>query len=191
MASYAWPSDIGIADFKIELLQNRAVFESIFTGQKQVVALNAGAADRWQGVITTAKLSNYDAQKILAYLSRVGLYNNYMLLPHPDYAGPRDGSSSGTVGSAGQTGTSLSGSWSGPYYAGEYFEVNNEFKILTQDYSGGGTINFAPALHASPPGSASVDFGTPQIRAWLTAAPMMSTDDLKFGTATVAFEEVI
>ena len=72
--------------------------------------------------------------------------------------------------------------------SGEYLEVNQEFKIITADWTSG-SMEIAPAWHATPSGT--INFSTPKLRCWLTSAPQVDTDDLKFGTATFSIEEVI
>ena len=189
----AFPSGIGIADFKLQLSQNRARFKSAFTGQMQVVSLNGGTGDHWVGTVKSSVLTAADVRELFGWLNLIGHYENEMLLQDPDYSGPVSGASSGTVNGGGQSGTSMSVNASGVYYPGECFQVGNEFKVITQQSSGASTktINFQPALRTSPSGGASIDFATPEITAWLSSPPQKETDDLKMGSLTFSFEEVV
>ncbi len=77
---------------------------------------------------------------------------------------------------------------------GDPFEVNGEFKILTQDAltTGGGavTLNFEPALRSPPANNATVDIKTPQLTTRLVA-PIANLDVLlgQFYDMTVTFIE--
>lgn len=177
--SEPFPSSIIISKFGFALNENKAISESAFTRQRQVVSLSGGTADRWEGVIETAPLTTpAEIRTMDAFVTRVGLFGRFTL-EHPAYDGPASGENSGFVMGASQSGTSLICDGFTPSTAiaeeGDYFQVRDEFKRLTADATSDGsgivTFNFRPALRVSPADNDPVDLGSPVMLLELTSAP--------------------
>lgn len=105
--------------------------------------------------------------KLKGRVNRVNVYD-------PDATSPR-GSVAGTilVNGGSQTGTSLdcdgfANSTTGLFLPGDYFEVNNELKMVTASVdsngSGEATIQFEPPLRASPADNAQITYSTPKCK---------------------------
>lgn len=194
--SEAFPS-VKISDFRIDLNENKARFESNFTRHRQVVTIGAGTADLWEGVITTPALYPADVKTMFNFLVKVGLYGEFTI-GDPDYSGPASGETTGAVNGSSQTGTSLDcdGFTASITVAeeGDYFQVRNEFKRLTADAESNGdgevTFNFEPALRVSPADNDPVDLGSPVILCELMTMPSKDTDHLGMQAFVLAWREV-
>ncbi len=198
--STAFPSSIAtkIARFRLDLDENIAQSESIFTRQKQTVRLSGGTSDRWTGVIETVLLNAADVNTFWAFLVGVGQFGEFTFGDF-DYSGPASGATTGLVQGAGQSGTSLivDGVATSTIIlrAGEYFQVRSEFKIATADCTSNGsgvvTLAFKPALRVSPADNDPVVFNAPKILAQLLDQPSKDTDTLGMARFVVAFQESI
>lgn len=196
--STAFPSGISIRSYRLDLNENKARTESIFTRQRQVVSLSGGTADRWEGLLTTRLLKEADAETFMSFLMDVGLYGEFTF-EVPNYAGAASGESLGAVQGAGQSGTSLlvdGVSNSTLILAkGEYFQVRNELKRATANCTSNGsgevTLNFKPALRTSPADNDPVDFASPVLLAQLTHIPSIEMDYRRLSQFTISFQEVM
>lgn len=196
--STAWPTSLltKIARTRRDLNENKALFESMFTRDRQVVSLGAGTADRWEGVIETVSLSSSEVRIMEAFLHQVGFYGEFTI-KNPDYAGPTSGQSSALVQGAGQSGTSLIVDGVTPsvslLLAGEFFQVGTEFKVVTADCTANGsgvaTISFKPALRTSPADNAPLTLTTPVMLCQLMSVVSIDTDDLGRATFQIAYQE--
>lgn len=196
--STAFPSSLltKIRRLRLDLNENKARSESLFTRASQTVSLNAGTADRWEGVIETVPLFPSDVRTMWAFLIQVGLYGEFTI-KESDYSGAQSGIASALVNGGGQTGTSLICDGVTPSVtvlrAGEYFQVGTQFKVVTADCSSNGsgqfTVNFKPALRSSPSDNATVTLNNPQMLLKLTAVPSKDTDDSGIATFALPFEE--
>jgi hypothetical protein len=154
------------ANFGLE--ENTETFTSPISNTIQTLARTGG---RWYLSITYVPMKRADAQSVIAFLTklrgRVNSFYGYDPLsttPLGDYSG-----STLLVNGADQTGTSLTvdGAEASTLIlkAGDYFEVNNELKMVTDDVtsdgSGNATINFSPSLRSSPSDNASITLSNP------------------------------
>ena len=195
--STAFPS-IEIRSYRLDLNENKARSESIFTRQRQIVSLAGGTADRWEGFVVTPRLSRADQRTMMAFLATVGLYGEFTM-GVPGYDGAASGETLGSVVGAGQTGTSLDVDGVTPsitiLQAGEWFQVRNQLLLATanavSNSSGEVTINHKPALRVSPADNDPVDFGSPEILAQLTSMPSIEEDPSRLAEFMITFEEVL
>lgn len=195
--SEAFP-DIPLRSYRLELNQNKARTESLFTRQRQVVSIGAGTADRWEGTLTTSLLTEAQAKTFFNFLVKVGLYGEFTF-EIPTYSGPTSGQTLGAVVGGSQTGKSLDcdGFTASITVAeeGDYIQVRNQFLRLTSDAvsnaSGEVTFAFEPALRVSPADNDPVDLGSPVILAELTSAPNLEMDFRRVSEFTIAWQEVL
>lgn len=195
MTGTAFPS-VRLQRFDLGLNENKAMSQSLFTRDRQVVSLSGGTADRWQGVLETAPLDKAGAQPMMAFLATVGLYGLFNIAD-PQNTGVQSGATTGSVMGASQSGTSLIvdglALTTTIIRAGEYFQVNEEYKIAvadaTTDGAGVMTVNFRPALRASPADNSSVVFNAPRLLLVLTTIPPKAPDANLLHTFTLSFEE--
>jgi len=188
--------DVKIANFRIDLNENKARFESPFTRRRQVITLGAGTSDRWEGVITTPELYPADVQKVMNWMVKVGLYGLFTM-PHPDYKGAASGELAGEVNGSGQSGNSLVVDGVSPntliLREGEWFQVRNEFKRATADCTSDGdgevVLVFKPALRVSPTDDDPVNFSSPKILCELLTPPSEDTNHLGMQSFQIAWQE--
>lgn len=189
-----------IKRFRLDLNENKASLESIFTRQRQVVSLSGGTGDRWEGVLEMAPLidrpGSLELRTWWGWVNAVGLYGDFTI-QDPDYTGAQSGIASALVNGASQSGTSLAcdGVTASVVVLrqGEYFQVGTQFFVVAADVSSNGsgqfTVTFKPALRASPADNAVVTLNNPQLLLKLTSKPSKETDDLKFAVPVISFEE--
>lgn len=198
--STPWPTSLigKIRRFRFDFDENKATSPSIITRKRQSVTLGAGTSDRWGGVIETVPLDGTDLRLMWAFLVKVGLYGQFTMR-EPDYSGPISGQSSILVNGAGQVGTSLICDTATPSVMtlreGEYFQLSNGFHIMTADATANGsgqvTLNFKPALRASPANDATVVLANPEMLLELTSMPSKDTDEDKAGPFVLSFQEAL
>ena len=132
----------------------------------------------------------------LAQLSR--LSNTFQITPPAWVSGTGYDNANPVVDGANQLGTSLNCKWATQSMlialAGDFIEVNGEFKVLTQDVTTAvdttHTMNFEPALRQAPADLASVNIKTPQLTMRLVS-PLMEFDGSLpdfFDTTVIAME---
>lgn len=157
------------------LEENTETFQSPISNTIQTLA-RTGA--RWYLTINYVPLKRADAQEVIAFLSklrgRVNSFNGF----DPIATSPLGDVSGSTllVNGASQTGTSLvcDGAKVSTLVlkAGDYIEVNNELKMVTDDATSDGTgnitINFSPSLRSSPSDNASITTTNPNCEMKLT-----------------------
>lgn len=198
--STAFPSSIltKIRRLRLDLNENKASTESLFTRFRQVTSLSGGTSDRWEGVVETIALFPADVKTMWAFLHQVGLYGEFTI-KDPDYSGAQSGITSALVQGAGQSGTSLICDGVTPSVtvlrAGEYFQVGNEFKVVTADCSSNGagvfTVNFKPALRTSPADNAPLTLNTPLMLLRMIQPASKDTDEQGMAIFAIPFEESI
>jgi hypothetical protein len=195
----AFPTGIRVTRFSLQLNENVARTESLFTRRSQVVTLAGGTADRWEGVLETEPLDWLRALPMTAFLAAVGIYGTFTVVD-PMNPGVTSGQSTCLVNGAGQTGTTLNvdGLPNGTLIAkaGEYFQVGSEYKILTADATsnGSGQVNglqFKPALRASPADNAVVTFAAAALTLRLTSIPAKDPDQNRLHVFSLSFEEAL
>jgi hypothetical protein len=193
--STPWPTSIGIADFRIDWNPNKGSTQSQFTLKRQFTTLGGGTADQWTGTITTSKLSRADLLAIFAWAVGVDLGGSFTIAD-PDYSGPVTALSSVLVNGASQSGNALivDGLPSSQlcWRAGEWAQIGTQLVMATADLTSSGvngTMNFKPALRASPADNSAVIFAAPVLTAILTSIPSRVSDVLKMGVFTCSFAE--
>lgn len=148
------------------LLANTQSFMSELNGAEQVAAL---PGDKWTCTITFSNVTRVNAGLLRGFLAQLrGKYNTAYVTPSDLPNGTLVGTP--LVNGAAQTGSSLiTDGWGVSQKvlaAGDYFEVNGEFKIVTADVtsngSGQATISFAPPLRASPADNAAITVTSPK-----------------------------
>lgn len=114
---------------------------------------------RWKGSFTFAKCTRDEFENIFTFLTLLGGREGRFNAMDLNATKPRGAATgNGYVNAAGQTGSRLTTSgWdanSTILKAGDYIQVGNEYKKVTQDVlsdgSGNATITFAPTLRTSP-----------------------------------------
>lgn len=126
---------------------------------------------RWKATLDFFPLNDTQTRLMESFFMQLdGMAGRFYLTPHH-----RLGTGAAcTVNGAGQVGSTLMLTCAANrlFLAGDYFNVNGEFKMITADVTASGagavTVQFAPMLRASPPNTASVVFTQPTILAMLT-----------------------
>lgn len=151
-----------------QLLSSSQTFTSDLNGAEQVSEL---PGSKWSAVLTFANLDQTEAAALRGFLAALrGKFGEFYLSP-ADAQFPLS-SPSGTpiVNGSSQTGGELITSGWGVSQtvrkAGEYFEVNGELKMVTEDCvsdgSGNATLKFSPNLHVSPANSSPIEYTAPK-----------------------------
>lgn len=173
------PSYPGFTTCRFGLETNTQTFTSPLTKATQRVLLGGA---RWNGNYSLPAMNRAQAAAWKAvFLQLEGMANTFNAYD-PDCKAPR-GSAGGTplVNGANQTGSTLTidgctANIVGWLKAGDYFSVNGELKMLTQDAttngSGQTTLNFKPALRNSPTDNAAIVTDRP-------TCTMILTDDMQ------------
>ena len=172
MTTYAMPTTISPKSARFGLVTNTRSFVSPLSGAVQTTAMSGA---RWTATYSYPPMTHAEAGEFLAFLiSLQGSENRFNAWdPLHKLKGNR-GTPTGTplVDGASQTGTTLAtDGWSASTLVlkkGDYFVVNNELKMITAD--GNLTINFEPALRASPSNNAALTISS-------CTAVMMLVDD--------------
>jgi hypothetical protein len=148
------------------LASNSAIFGDPLKGAVQTLA-RPGA--KWTVTMYFDSLGEDERAELAAFLVQLRGHENRAKIYN--HAHTQRGYAGGTplVAGSSQTGTSLTtDGWSGSnpvLRAGDYFAVNGELKMITSDanHSGGSaTLNFEPALRASPPDNDPIDVSNPE-----------------------------
>jgi hypothetical protein len=155
------------ANFGLE--ENTETFTSPISNTVQTLARTGG---RWYLSITYVPMKRADAQSVLAFLTKLRGRVNSFYGYDPLATSPLGDVSASTllVNGADQTGVSLvcdgAEVSTTVLKAGDYIEVNNELKMVTDDAtsdgSGNVTINFSPSLRSSPSDNASITTTNPK-----------------------------
>lgn len=168
MTTLTIPKQTDFRSSTFGLEENTETFVSPISNTIQTLA-RTGA--RWYLTINYAPLKRADAQVIIAFLTKLRGRVNSLNGFDPNATSPLGDVSGSTllVNGASQTGNSLicDGAEASTLVlkAGDYFEVNNELKMVTDDAtsdaSGDVTINFSPSLRSSPSDNASITTTNP------------------------------
>lgn len=120
---------------------------------------------RWKATLEYGMLNLAQGRQMMGFLAAMNGYGGRTSVPNHDRPGV---GSNCTVNGWGQLGSTLAlycGQSNRLFQAGDYFTVNGEFKMVTQDVyadgSGYVTISFAPMLRAEPGSGSTVTFGNP------------------------------
>ena len=168
MTTYAIPTTVGFSSVEFGLENNNQVFISPLSNSIQVSELTGA---RWYATFNLPPMKKENALEYIGFLQRlqgrVHSFSGY----DPNHRSPSGtyGSSTLLVNGASQTGTSLitDGAQASTLVlkAGDFFSVNSELKMVTEnatsDGSGNLTINFVPSLRSSPSDNASLTLVNP------------------------------
>ena len=168
MTTLTIPKQTDFRSSTFGLEENTETFISPISNTIQTLA-RTGA--RWYLTINYAPMKRADAQVVIAFLTKLRGRVNSLNGFDPNATSPLGDVSGSTllVNGASQTGNSLicDGAEASTLVlkAGDYFEVNNELKMVTDDAtsdaSGDVTINFSPSLRSSPSDNASITTTNP------------------------------
>lgn len=171
------PPSPGFSACRFGLETNTQRFESPLTNSVQRLVLGGAY---WQATYTLPPMNRPQMAQWQAFLMQLEGGANTFYGYDPDAVTPR-GTATGTplVNGGSQTGSTLNidgctANVTGWLKAGDYFAVNGELKMLTQDASTNGSgqtaLNFKPALRTSPSDNAAVTVTNPTV-------PMILIDD--------------
>jgi hypothetical protein len=165
------PTPNNFIDSQCGFMSQDGTFVSNFTGQVQSVEF---AGSFWQGSYTIRPLK-YDetlCRQWQAFLALLGGKNGRFYAYDPDRTSlVYTGASVGTplVNGANQTGKELiTDGWTAgiAIKAGSYIQVNDEYKMITEDVtvdgSGNAMLSIFPALRASPPNNDTITTTSPK-----------------------------
>lgn len=151
-----------ISDCRFGIKTNTLLFQSPLSGSTQRLSL-PGA--RWEATYTLTPHNKSEAGVILAFLVSLDGSANSFYGFDPDRKTPQ-GTGNGTplVNGGSQVGSTLvTDGWANSetvLKAGDYFQVGNELKMITEDItsdgSGNATLVFKPVLRSSPADNASI-----------------------------------
>jgi len=170
---------------------NTQTFTSPLSGVTQTKELTGA---KWGASYNLSPMKQSSAKNIQAFLLKLRGGVNTFQAYDPDHKSPSGtaNSSPGTPKVAGgsQTGNTLDidgcpTSETGWLLVGDYFTVNNEFKMITEDVdtngSGEATLTFEPPLRNSPSDNADVEVSSPTCKMMLVDDNQSGWDSNQFG----------
>ncbi|MCG7984739.1 MAG: hypothetical protein JAY90_18555 [Candidatus Thiodiazotropha lotti] len=180
MTTYSFPTGIIPKRATWKLSSNTQRFTSPLDGTVQTLTL-PGA--RWS-VDYPFYLDNSNGRRLIGFLGKLSGQGNTFTIHDFSFEEP-NGVGTGTplVAGASQTGSTLdTDGWTvsqtGILLSGDYFEVNGELKIMTEDADsdagGNATLTFQPPLRSSPPDSDPITVSKP------TAIMMLDEDSYTY-----------
>lgn len=188
MTIISYPTSAVPDNATITLEANTTVFTSDLNRAVQTGEMDGA---RWRMILTYGNRIGAATRALRGFLAALnGRTNRFYMIP-PDLDQQGTAGDTGIVNGAGQSGTTLNtAGWatSQPllFAAGDYFEVNGELKIITEDISSDGageaTLKFAPKLRTSPANSSPIETEEPralmmlendQQAAWQVSAPVV------------------
>lgn len=125
---------------------------------------------RWMATLLYQNLTAANARTLMAFLTSLNGASGRFYLHDHSLTSPRGvGTGTPLVDGASQTGSSLdTDGWTadqaGIMLAGDWFEVNGELKMITEDIDSTGdaaTLVFTPQLRASPANNDPIDVSSP------------------------------
>lgn len=159
-----------ISNATIRLLRGDVATE-LLSGGEVVTSFQKA---RWAVSFNVITLTKESRGAVVGAMTRLSSLANHFEISPPNYSGAVHTGSIVVTG-GGQLGTSLivgAAANTTILKAGEWFTTNGELKQVvedcTSDSSGVATIEFEPALRASPPNSQIVNQKTPKIKLRLT-----------------------
>ena len=154
----------------------RSITESFTSPLNGTVQTAERPGARWKASLEFGMLNLTQGRQLQGFLAAMdGNAGRCNLINHDR---PGTGSNCTVVG-GGQVGSALlmqstSNRW---FYAGDYFSVNGEFKMVTEDVQANGagqaTVKFSPMLRASPANAATVTFTSPTCQMMLDQSEFM------------------
>lgn len=144
-----------------ELQTNDAAFESPLTGTVRTLE-RKGA--RWRVTLTFDDLDGAERAELQGFLAKVRGFANRVLLPIFAHTNRGAGGGTPVVSGGSQSGATLNSSgWpitTTVLRRGDFFSVNGELKIVTDDVVSDGAglaaINFSPILRSPPPDATAI-----------------------------------
>lgn len=182
----------------IGIAPNNQTFTSALNAFQQFREL---PGSRWFGSFTWSNRQGVDAKTLKSQISSLNGQIGIFRISPPDSDSLGTFSGAGKVNGAGQTGTQINTDGWAPNQsdlgvAGDYFEINNELKILTEDASsdgsGSATLKFAPAIRKSPADGSDVITADPKMTARLTTeAPVWALSAPVIHAISIECSEVV
>lgn len=164
------PSPNNFTDSQFGFMAQDGTFVSNFTGQVQTVEF---AGSFWQGSFTIRPMKSDETlcRQWQSFFASLGGRSGRFYAYDPDrtslvYTGASIGAP--LVNGANQTGNELiTDGWTSgiTIKAGSYIEVNDEYKMITEDVvatGGAATLSIFPALRASPPDNDTITTTNPK-----------------------------
>lgn len=170
MTLITFPTGINFESYTLRLMRKTIALQSPYSGKTQTLVMPFALWD-FNGKFSQQVLIN--AGSLRSFLAQLeGMGNTFQFVP-PEYSKPSTGyaGAAGLVNGASQTGLSLiTNGWTASaaiFLAGDYFNINGEFKIVTANVtaniSGQATIPFEPLLRASPANSLALTIVNPYV----------------------------
>lgn len=160
----------GFTAYTLKLMRASISLRSPYTGKRQ--SLNTAYA-LWAFKGTYSLTDTTNANLLKAFLVSLEGQANAFRLPLPEYTKPSTGyaGAAGLVNGASQTGKALiTDGWTAStaiFKAGDYFNLNDELKMLTADATANGsgqvTLAFEPAIRTSPADNLALKIVNPTI----------------------------
>jgi hypothetical protein len=182
MATIAIPSPAGIQRFTQRLVRVDVALET-FSGSEVIIAPPIA---KWMCSFPLTRDPIAINRAWFAALIQLSNLGNTFDIPIPAYVGPGTGYAGGipAVDGAGQLGLSLTAKsmtfTTAVALAGDFMEVNGEFKVITADVTSDGaglaTFNFEPALRSAPADSLAIDIQSPSLKNMRLVNPVASWD---------------
>ena len=199
MSTVVWPVTAEPDGAEFRLITKSQIFSSPLSN---IEATGSIPGDRWAGtlVYTNRGGTSGETLKILARQVR-GAAGRITLPMWDRIAIFGTGLGTPVVSGADQTGYTLNttgwtASQTGALKAGDFFSINGEVKMLTEDAdadgSGDATLTFVPALRASPADASPLTIDTPRITCRIKGdgIPVNISANMIYGF-TIDFEEII
>lgn len=169
MSVLSFPTGLAPNSIEWSIKYNSQAFTSQLTGAVQTAVL---PGDKWEAVLTFSNKMGETARKLKAFLTSLnGVTGRFYLTPYDQKEVYGVATGTPLVKGASQTGKQLiidgcTPNITGWLLAGDYFQVGNELKMITQDCNtdanGETTLVFSPALRTAPADNASIITSNPK-----------------------------
>jgi len=151
VADFEFP-DICPNETEWGLITNTRVYTSALTG---ATTTSGRRGSRWFTRLSYSNIEEDQRREIQAHLVRLNGQEHRSLLHDWSHVQPAGAGTGANVNGAGQVGNVLnifpSANWA---RNGDFFLVNGELKMVTDDNGGGTSVEFSPPLRTSPPDGA-------------------------------------
>ena len=164
----AFPS-VGIQSINMRLRRSVAVTESPFSYEQQ--AHDFGGA-RWEAEITLPPLNHAEARSVEAFIIALKGRSGTFTFGHPLHNISKSISLTGATAVRDDT-LSVSGS---SVDAGNYFQLGNYLYMVTENWTGSGSMSIQPPMREVVASGATLDFSLPK-STW-----RMATNDIGWST---------
>lgn len=160
----------GFTGYSLKLGRKSFSLRSPFTGKRQLINTTYAL---WSFKGTFSKADKVFAGQLRAFMTQLEGQSNAFRLPLPEYAAPSTGyvGAAGLVNGASQVGNSLiTDGWTASaaiFKRGDYFNINDELKLITADVSANGsgqaTLLFEPSIRVSPADNLALGVSNPTV----------------------------